>query len=84
MEFVLLLAFVVSVAILFVFCARRAAEARAGFSRQPCISDQEYCALMPDVPDEVALRVRAVLVDATGWDSDEIHPDTKLVEFELW
>ena len=63
---------------------QRAIEARVGFSPQPCISDDDFCAGIPDVPPELALQVRDVLVDATGWDRDEIHPSTRLVEFELW
>lgn len=57
---------------------------QVGFSPQPCLSDEEFCALLPDVPEEVALKVRGILVDATGWDREEIHPNTRLVEFELW
>ncbi|WP_146462629.1 hypothetical protein [Rubripirellula tenax] len=59
-------------------------EKQVGFSPQPCITDDEFCALISDVPDEVALKVRDVLTDATGWDREEIHPRTRLVEFDLW
>lgn len=48
------------------------------------VFSKEYCKLMPDVPEEVALKVRDVLVDVSGWDRDEIHPDTRIVEFDLW
>ena len=50
---------------------------------QPDTTDEEFCGLMPNVPPEVALKVRQILVDATGWDQEEIHPDTRLIEFEL-
>lgn len=70
--------------IVLVRCSQHALEARVGFSPQPCITDEEYCRLMPDVSNEVALKVRAILSDATGWDCEEIHPKTRLVEFELW
>ena len=50
---------------------------------QPFISDEDFCRLVPEVPEDVALKVRQVLVDATGWDRDEIHPKTKLAEFEM-
>ncbi len=50
---------------------------------QPCLSDDEFCRLLGDVSPDVALRVRGVLTDATGWDRDEIHPQTRLIEFEI-
>ena len=83
MYLLILFAFAFCFSVLVVVCVRKTTEARVGITKQPCVSDEEFCELLPEVPDEVALRVRDVLVDATGWDSDEIHPDTKLVEFEL-
>ncbi|MEM8671503.1 MAG: hypothetical protein AAGG48_28545 [Planctomycetota bacterium] len=84
MAYLFLIAAAFCFALLFVACERNARERRVGFSSQPCISDEEFCALIPDVPLDVALKVRDVLVDVTGWDREEIHPDTRLVEFELW
>lgn len=52
--------------------------------KQPSISDAEYCALMPEISEEVALKVREVLCDATGWDREEIHPNTRIVEFDYY
>jgi hypothetical protein len=51
---------------------------------QEFVDDDEYCRLMPEIPRDTALRVREGLVDATGWDREEIHPQTKLIEFEYW
>lgn len=59
-------------------------HASCGFSAQDSTSDDEFCALLPDVPRDIALEVREVLVDATGWGRDEIHPNTRIVEFDLW
>lgn len=47
----------------------------------PDQTDGEYMAQMPsDVSDVVALEVRSILVDASGFEPDEIWPDTKLAE----
>lgn len=78
-----ILVIVVCIAALFAACMLQKSGAPDCFSAQPSISDEEYCALMPGVSREVALGVRDVLVDASGWDRDEIHPKTRLVEFEL-
>ena len=50
--------------------------------KQPCVSDEEFCALMPEISEEVALKVRELLCAASGWDRDEIHPNTRIVEFD--
>ena len=74
-------------AFLFLLCMResqRNIEARVGFSPQPEISDAEFCQSIPDVAPDTALKVREICSDATGWEREEIHPNTKLVEFELW
>ena len=48
---------------------------------QPCVTDDEFCELIPDVSRDVASTVRGVMADASGWDREEIHPETRLVEF---
>lgn len=50
---------------------------------QPILTDEEFVALMPDVDANVALTIRQILVDVSGWDQDEIHPETRLADFEL-
>ena len=84
MAIILLLVLALAVAILLTACLRQAAAEQVEFSKQPCLTDEEFCALMPDVPDHVALGVREALADATGWDREEIHPKTRLIEFDLW
>ena len=78
-----LLIFIVAV-FLAIMCAAcgTSSEPPVSVSPQPSISDEEFCALMPDVRRDVALKVRDILADATGWDRDEIHPKTRLAEFE--
>jgi hypothetical protein len=59
-------------------------EQRFGFSKQDDVSETDYCELMNDIPKETALTVRGVLADVTGWEPEEIHPQTKIIEFEIW
>ncbi len=59
-------------------------ELRNQISKQPTISDQEFCELIPEVHPEVSLTVRRIVSETTGWDQNEVHPDTKLIEFDLW
>jgi len=77
------LAIVVLIAAMIAACSLQKSGDPDCFSAQPSISDEEYCALMPGISREVALGVRDVLVDASGWDREEIHPKTRLIEFEL-
>lgn len=72
---------IVAVILLFVFNCLLS-KAVPSIAPQEFVSDEEFCRLMPDVPENTALKVREILVDATGWERDEIHPHTKLVEFE--
>lgn len=72
---------------LFVMCMResqRAIEGQVGFAPQPSTTDDEFCKMMPDIPPEIALEVRQICADVSGWDRDEIHPNTRLIEFDLW
>ena len=83
--FVILVA--IGTAMLFMHCVResgRQMEEQVGFTAQQEISDEEFCELMPEVDPNVALKVRQVCADVSGWDNDEIHPNTRLIEFELW
>ena len=87
MDVGILILVALALAILFVRCVRepvRDLEEQVGFSAQPEISDSEYCELIPNVDPEIALKVREVCAEVSGWDQDEIHPDTRIVEFELW
>ena len=83
---VTVLVFIGTAALVFWWCIhdQLGLEKRLGFSKQPCTTDAEFCALMPDIPDDIALKVRGALADAASWDREEIHPNTRLVEFELW
>lgn len=47
------------------------------------LNDEEFCELIDGVDADLALKVRDVLVDATGWEKEEIHPGTRLIEFEF-
>ena len=87
MECLIVLLVSVVGALLFLHCireSRRNLEARVGFSPQPEISDAEFCELMPGVDPEIAIKVREICSDVSGWDREEIHPQTRIVEFELW
>ena len=64
--------------------SRRALESQLGLTKQPATSDAEFCELMPEIDPELALKVRNICSDVSGWDPDEIHPQTRLVEFEIW
>ena len=64
--------------------SRIAWQVHSDISPQPSVSDEEFCQLMPDVSQDVAMGVRDVLVDVSGWDREEIHPDTRIIEFDLW
>ena len=59
-------------------------QSAAGISPQPLITDQEFCELMPHVSKDVAMKVRGIMADVSGWEREEIHPDTKIIEFESW
>lgn len=77
----------VCLAVLFMSClreSRRTLEQQVGFVAQPEISDDEFCQLLPDVDPAVALKVREICADVAGWEREEVHPDTRIIEFELW
>lgn len=50
-----------------------------GPRRPPCTDEMFISLLPPEVPPEVGLKVRAVLVDTLGVDPEEIYPDSRLV-----
>ena len=78
---------IVGAAFAIILCAietQKRLEDRVGFAPQPSIADDEFCETLSDVPEDVALKVRRVLADSVGWDKEEIHPNTRLIEFELW
>ena len=67
------------------FAIRRGlVQAQHDIISQPCVSDEEFCKLMPEISKEVAMGVRSVLVDVSGWDREEIHPETRIIEFDSW
>ena len=72
------------VAVLLVCCAFSEPPGMEEIEPQPCVTDREFCCLLPEVSDEVCMKVRDVLVDVSGWDREEIHPETRLIEFETW
>ena len=50
-------------------------------AQQAHASDDQFLARMPpDVSDEVALRVRRMLADVSGFQPDEIWPESRLVD----
>ena len=86
MQFLAVLLIATSVLVLFTLClsyTQSIEEKAIGFVAQPEISDSEFCDLLPEVDPTVALRVRQICSDVSGWDRDEIHPYTRLIEFEL-
>ena len=58
-------------------------QSLAEIEPQPSVSDEEFCELLPEVPREVSMKVRSVMVDVSGWDREEIHPNTRIIELEL-
>jgi len=44
------------------------------------VSDEEFLAAMPDVPEHVALGVRQVLADVLLIDPHSIHPADRLID----
>lgn len=87
MDYFIVLLIAVGGALLFLCCMRegqRNLEAQVGFSPGPDTTDAEFCELMPDVAPEIALKVREICTEVSGWEPEEIHPQTRLVEFELW
>ena len=77
-----MITFVIIVALVALLCCYLEHCKEDRFEAQPCISDEEFCKLMPEVDPQIALKVREILCDVSGWDSNEIHPETRLVEFE--
>ena len=44
-------------------------------------TDDEYLRQMgPEIPRDIALKVRRIIVDVNGWEIDEIWPDMTLAE----
>ena len=90
MAIFLLIVFIILVVVVMFGCVatvkaeRYMNELRQRIQKQPTIPDQEFCALIPEVHPDVCLTVRRIVSETTGWDQDEIHPDTKLIEFDLW
>lgn len=85
--FILLAVFIAYLTMCITMCIveeKRMQRMRHEISPQDSVTDERYCKLMPGVPEEIALKVRDVMVEVSGWDRDEIHPDTRIVEFELW
>ena len=77
-----ILGWILGIVAMLILCAV-SARFENQFDPQPCISDDEFCKLIREVPDSVCMQVRDILVDVSGWDREEIHPDTKLIEFEV-
>jgi len=87
MNFVIIILVAIAGLFLFYHCfnsTQKGLEARLGFSPQSEISDAEFCAMMPDIDPQIALKVRDVCADVASWNREAIHPHTRLVEFELW
>lgn len=76
--------FIVVVVLIVLCVCQHSSQSEIEFEPQPCVTDEEFCELMPEISPDIALRVRAVIADSTGWDREEIHPGTKIIEFELW
>ena len=76
--------FVLMIVIVIFQCLRSSTQKYADFTPQPEVNDEQFCALMPEVSEDVAMKVRDVLTDVSGWDREEIHPQTRIAEFEMW
>lgn len=57
---------------------------RAFGEKWPPIDDEEFLRRCPpDLDPDTALKVRNILADMFGIDSDEIHPDHSLMDLEF-